>query len=51
MNNRIGELVEKIRALEEELRTEIGERESRVLFTLRGKRVEFEQEIRKRIGA
>ena len=47
MNNRIGELVEKIRALEEELRTEIGERESRVLFTLRGKRVEFEQEIRK----
>ncbi|CAN5354378.1 hypothetical protein BH11PSE14_BH11PSE14_09270 [soil metagenome] len=46
MDTRIRELLGQIDALEGELRTALHERESRVFFTLRGKRVEFEQSIR-----
>jgi hypothetical protein len=46
MDDRIRELLGKISALEDDLRTELHERESRVLFQIRGKRVEFERSIR-----
>jgi hypothetical protein len=46
MDSRIRELLGQIDALEGELRQALHERESRVFFTLRGKRVEFEQSIR-----
>ncbi|MFZ3221317.1 MAG: hypothetical protein WA174_14870 [Rhodoferax sp.] len=46
MDTRIRDLVEKITALEDELRTALHERESRVQFTIRGKRIEFAQDIR-----
>ncbi len=46
MDTRIRDLLGQIGALEDELRTALHERESRVLFTIRGKRVEFETGIR-----
>lgn len=46
MDTRIRDLVEKISALEEELRTVLHEQESHVEFTIRGKRVEFARNIR-----
>jgi hypothetical protein len=45
MDTRIRDLVEQIATLEDELRTALHERESRVMFTIRGKRIEFEREI------
>jgi hypothetical protein len=42
MESRIRDLLHQIGALEDELRTALHARESRVLFTIRGKRVEFE---------
>ncbi len=41
MDNRIRELLEQIGTLEDELKAALHHRESRVLFTLNGKRVEF----------
>ena len=41
MDNRIRELLEQIGTLEDELKAALHQRESRVLFTLNGKRVEF----------
>jgi hypothetical protein len=46
MDTRIRELVQQIGLLEDELRQAMHERESRVLFTLRGKRVEFTSNAR-----
>ena len=46
MDTRISELIGRITALEDELRTAVHEQESRVMFTIRGKRVEFERDIR-----
>jgi hypothetical protein len=46
METRIRTLLQQIGALEDELRTALHERESRVLFTIRGKRIEFEAEVR-----
>ena len=46
MDTRIRDLLQQIGTLEDELRGELHERESRVLFTIRGKRVEFEAEAR-----
>jgi hypothetical protein len=46
MDTRIRDLLGQIGALEDELRTALHERESRVLFTIRGKRIEFESGIR-----
>lgn len=47
MDTRIRELLGKIEALEGELRDAVHDSESRVYFTLKGKRVEFEHSIRK----
>ncbi len=48
MENRIHQLVSQISALEEELRAAIAAEESRVLFTIRGKRIEFEEAVRQK---
>ncbi len=46
MNERIRDLLGQISALEGDLRTALHEQEQRVTFTIRGKRVEFEQSVR-----
>lgn len=46
MDDRIRDLLRQIASLEDELRATLHARESRVLFTIRGKRVEFEREAR-----
>ena len=46
MDTRIRDLLQQIGALEDDLRSALHERESRVNFTIRGKRVEFERGIR-----
>jgi hypothetical protein len=46
MDTRIRDLVAQITALEEELRTALHERETRIQFTLKGKRIEFERGVR-----
>jgi len=46
MDERIRDLLRQIASLEDELRSELHARESRVLFTLRGKRIEFERDVR-----
>lgn len=46
MDTRIRDLLRQIGALEDELRTALHECESRVLFTIRGKRIEFAAGIR-----
>ena len=46
MDDRIRELLRQIGSLEDELRSALHERESRVLFTVRGKRIEFEAGVR-----
>ena len=47
MDTRIRNLLRQIGTLEDELRSALHERESRVQFTIRGKRIEFERDIRK----
>jgi hypothetical protein len=46
MDTRIRNLLQQIGSLEDELRAVLRERETRVLFTIRGRRVEFEREVR-----
>ena len=46
MDKRILDLMQQIKVLEEELRDALHAQESRVNFTIRGKRVEFERSIR-----
>jgi hypothetical protein len=46
MDARIRNLLQQIGSLEDELRTVLHERETRVLFTIRGRRVEFERGVR-----
>jgi hypothetical protein len=46
MNDKIRDLLGQIAALEEQLQATLHEQESRILFTIKGKRVEFEQEAR-----
>lgn len=48
MNERIQQLLGQIAHLEDELRSTLAEEEHRVLFTIRGKRVQFEQAVRQR---
>lgn len=45
MDDRISNLLSRLKALEDELHTAIHEQESRVAFTIKGKRIEFEQTI------
>lgn len=46
MNDRISSLLAQIHTLEDELRTALHEQETRVLFEIRGKHIEFEQSIK-----
>lgn len=46
MDARIRNLLHQIRDLEEELSTALHEREAHVLFTVRGRRIEFESDVR-----
>jgi len=46
MDTRIRDLLGQITALEDELRTVLHERETRIQFTIRGKKVEFERGAR-----
>ena len=46
MDDRIRGLLGQIAALEQELQTALHEREHRVLFFLRGRRIEFESGVR-----
>ena len=46
MNERIRRLLDQMSALEDELRTAVHEQESRVLFRIRGKHIEFEQSVK-----
>ena len=46
MNARIDQLLQQIRQLEEELRAELNHRSQVVGFTLKGRRVQFEQSIK-----
>lgn len=48
MNQTIRQLLEQITALEEDLRIAIHDQEARALFTIKGKRVEFEESIRQK---
>ena len=47
MDTRIQDLLRQIASLEEDLRTALHEREARIEFTIRGKRIEFERGVRK----
>lgn len=46
MNARIDQLLQQIRQLEEELRTELNQRSQVIGFTIKGRRVEFERSIK-----
>jgi hypothetical protein len=46
MNNRIKELIDQIKLLEEDLSQEIHQHEDSMLYHLKGKKVEFEQSIK-----
>lgn len=46
MNDRMRHIIEQINALEEELRTALHEQETRLLYQINGKRVEFEGSIK-----
>jgi hypothetical protein len=45
MNEKIQDLLSQIATLEEQLETALHEHESRIVFTIRGKRVEFEKGV------
>jgi hypothetical protein len=45
MNERIRDLIDQIAALDDELRDALSAQEQRVAFTIKGKRVEFEQSV------
>jgi len=47
MDTRIQDLLRQITALEDDLRTALHERESRIQFAIHGKRIQFEQGVRK----
>ena len=47
MNNRVQELLNEITALEDELRTALSEQQTSMFFQIKGKRVEFEDSIKK----
>lgn len=47
MNDRIRELLDEITALEDELRTTLSQQQSSMFFQIKGKRVEFEDSIKK----
>ena len=46
MNDRIAEILAKMTALEDDLRTAVSEQESKVIFRINGKKVEFESSVK-----
>lgn len=46
MNDKISKILERMAALEDELRTAVHEQESKMFFQIKGKRVEFESSVR-----
>lgn len=46
MNDKIRDLLGQISGLEQQLQTALHEQENRIVFTIRGKRVEFEKDVR-----
>jgi hypothetical protein len=46
MNEKITQLLAQMAALEDELRSAVHDQESRMFFTIKGKRVEFEQSVK-----
>ena len=46
MNEKITQLMAKMAALEDDLRTAIQEQESKMFFEIKGKRVEFESSVK-----
>ena len=46
MNDRINQILARMAALEDELRSTVHEQESRMFFQIDGKRVEFERSVR-----
>jgi hypothetical protein len=46
MNDKIRDLLGQIAVLEEQLQATLHERENRIAFTIRGRRVEFEKDVR-----
>jgi hypothetical protein len=46
MNEKISHLLAQMAALEDELRTAVHEQESRMFFSIKGKRVEFERSVK-----
>lgn len=46
MNDKIRDLLDQIAGLETQLQSALHEHQSRIVFTIRGKRIEFEQEVR-----
>lgn len=46
MNDRVQQLLNQITALEDELRTALGEQQSSIYFQIKGKRVEFEKSVK-----
>ena len=46
MNEKITHLLAQMAALEDELRSAVHEQESRMFFTIKGKRVEFERTVK-----
>jgi hypothetical protein len=46
MNDRIAEILAKMAALEDDLRTAVNEQESKMLFRINGKKVEFERSVK-----
>ena len=47
MDNRIQEIIDRIKRLEEELAEEVEKKEAEFFYTIRGKKVRFEREIKK----
>jgi hypothetical protein len=46
MNDRINQILAQMAALEDDLRTAVTEQEGKMVFQIKGKRVEFEQSVR-----
>ncbi len=46
MNDRINQILQQMAALEDDLRTAVHEKESRMFFQIKGKRIEFERSVK-----
>ena len=46
MNDRVRQILDQIKALEDEMQSEINEQSSRFFYKIQGKRIEFERAIK-----